>query len=95
MGTQADQAPDVDPAATGGGRPSWLTAAGRAVSGTGRAGRYLGQTLRMMVGVPDYPTYVAHMRARHPQLEPMSYEQFFRDRLDARYDARRRPGGCC
>ena len=27
-------------------------------SAAGAAGRYLGQTLRLMVGVPDYETYV-------------------------------------
>lgn len=40
------------------------------------AGRYLGQALRLMVGLPDYDTYVAHMRATHPDREPMTYEEF-------------------
>ena len=53
------------------------------------AGRYLGQTLRLMVGLPDYDTYVAHMRLTHPDSPPMSYEEFFRERQDARYGAGR------
>ena len=42
------------------------------------------RTARLMVGVPDYGQYVAHMRATHPELEPMSYEAFFRDRQNHR-----------
>lgn len=53
------------------------------------AGRYLGQTLRLMVGLPDYDTYVAHMRRTHPDRPLMSYEEFFRERQDARYGAGR------
>ena len=30
-------------------------------------GKYLGQAARLMVGLPDYDTYVAHMRATHPE----------------------------
>ena len=58
-----------------------------------RAGRYLTQGLRLMVGVPDYDTYVAHMRSQHPDREPMSYEAFFRNRQDARYGGG--TGRCC
>ncbi|QHP94636.1 YbdD/YjiX family protein [Burkholderia glumae] len=57
------------------------------------AGRYLGQAFRLMVGVPDYYTYVAHMRQTHPEREPMSYEQFFRERQAARYGSG--AGKCC
>jgi uncharacterized short protein YbdD (DUF466 family) len=60
----------------------------------GKAGRYLSQTLRLMVGVPDYPTYVAHMKATHPDQAPMSYEEFFVERLNARYGAKGR-ASCC
>ncbi|HEU5293473.1 MAG TPA: YbdD/YjiX family protein [Burkholderiaceae bacterium] len=59
----------------------------------GRAGRYLAQTLRLMVGVPDYNTYVAHMRAQHPGAPVMSHEAFFRERQQARYGGR--SGRCC
>ena len=53
-----------------------------------RAGRYLAQSLRLMVGVPDYSTYVAHMQATHPDAPVMSYEAFFRERQAARYGGR-------
>lgn len=61
----------------------------------GRAGRYLAQSLRLMVGLPDYGAYVRHMQATHPDQAPMSYEAFFRERQDARYGARGRLGRCC
>ncbi|WP_412529064.1 YbdD/YjiX family protein [Burkholderia lata] len=57
------------------------------------AGRYLGQALRLMVGLPDYDTYVAHMRATHPDRDPMTYEEFFRERQNARYGSG--AGKCC
>jgi uncharacterized short protein YbdD (DUF466 family) len=57
------------------------------------AGRYLGQALRLMVGLPDYDTYVAHMRETHPDRPVMSYEAFFRERQDARYSSK--TGRCC
>lgn len=57
------------------------------------AGRYLGQTMRLMIGLPDYDGYVAHMRATHPDRPVMTYEEFFRERQDARY--RNRTGKCC
>lgn len=48
---------------------------------------------RFAVGVPDYDTYLHHMRMRHPEQTPMRYEAFFAERLAARY----RPGRnrCC
>jgi len=59
-----------------------------------KAGKYLGQAAKMMIGVPDYDNYVEHMRINHPDQEPMTYEAFFRDRQDARYGGK---GGakCC
>ena len=59
----------------------------------GQAGRYLTQSLRLMVGVPDYGAYVRHMQATHPEQEPMSYEAFFVERQNARYASR--TGRCC
>lgn len=58
-----------------------------------QAGRYFTQSLRLMVGVPDYGTYLAHMKATHPDQAPMNYEQFFRERQAARYGAG--GGRCC
>ena len=40
---------------------------------------------RLMVGIPDYDAYVAHCCVRHPDKPVMSYEEFFRNRQDARY----------
>ncbi len=59
----------------------------------GRAGRYVAQGLRLMVGVPDYGAYLKHMAATHPGQPPMSYEDFFLERQQARYSAR--TGKCC
>ena len=57
-------------------------------------GKYLGQAAKMMVGLPDYETYVTHMRATHPELPCMTEIEFFRERQEARYGAGR-SGGCC
>ena len=54
------------------------------------------QTARLMVGVPDYQTYVTHRQTQHPDLPVMSYEEFFRERQDARYAiGKGRFRGCC
>ncbi|MFT3793052.1 MAG: YbdD/YjiX family protein [Rudaea sp.] len=52
------------------------------------------QTARLAIGVPDYDTYVLHLRRFHPERAVPSYEEFFRQRQDARY---RNGGtrGCC
>jgi uncharacterized short protein YbdD (DUF466 family) len=61
-----------------------------------RMGKYLGQAARMLVGMPDYDTYLEHMRSNHPEQTPMSYEAFFRERQDARYGGGKgRPVRCC
>jgi uncharacterized short protein YbdD (DUF466 family) len=57
-------------------------------------GKYLGQAARMMVGLPDYETYVAHRRTTHPDLPVMTEIEFFRERQEARYGSGR-SGGCC
>jgi uncharacterized short protein YbdD (DUF466 family) len=51
------------------------------------------QTARLMIGVPDYDTYVEHMRRNHPEREVMTYARFFDERLQARY--RKGGGRCC
>jgi len=54
------------------------------------------QTARLMVGVPDYETYVDHRRTYHPGKPIMSYEEFFRERQNARYAVGKgRFRGCC
>ncbi len=52
------------------------------------------QAARLMVGVPDYETYVAHRLANHPGESVMSYAEFFKERQDSRY-AGRKLRGCC
>jgi uncharacterized short protein YbdD (DUF466 family) len=73
---------------------SGVSAGTRLASDLGRAGRYLAQGLRLMVGLPDYDAYLNHMEATHPGQPVMRYEEFFRERQDARYGGRR-SGGCC
>ena len=53
------------------------------------------QTARLMVGVPDYETYLAHRQAHHPSEPVMSYTEFFRERQQARYGRGGKPTGCC
>jgi uncharacterized short protein YbdD (DUF466 family) len=54
------------------------------------------QTARLMVGVPNYETYVTHRRATHPDLPVMTYQEFFRERQQARYTVTKgRLRGCC
>ena len=60
-----------------------------------QAGKYLGQSMRLMVGLPEYDTYLAHMEKTHPDEEPMGYEAFFRERQEARYGGAGKRGGCC
>ena len=59
-----------------------------------QAGKYLGQSMRLMVGLPEYDTYLAHMEREHPDKPVMTYEEFFRERQEARYGSGR-SGGCC
>ena len=54
----------------------------------------LRQTARLMCGVPDYEGYVAHLRGHHPDRLVPSYEEFFRQRQDARY-GRNGNARCC
>ena len=56
-------------------------------------GSYLARAARRMVGVPDYGQYLAHMRREHPQEAPLNYEEFFKNRMQARYGGGR--AGCC
>ena len=43
------------------------------------------QTPRKAIGIPDYDVYVAHVRRTHPDRDPMTREEFFRERMEARY----------
>jgi len=58
--------------------------------------RTLSRIARLMVGVPDYETYVAHRRQSHPGEPIMSYEDFFRERQASRYgEGRGKINRCC
>ena len=62
----------------------------------GTAAYWTTRAARLMVGVPDYETYVAHRRAKHPNESIMSYVEFFRERQQARYAVGKgRFRGCC
>jgi uncharacterized short protein YbdD (DUF466 family) len=62
-----------------------------------RAARHWGtRAARLMIGVPDYETYVAHRQANHPDQPIMTYVEFFRERQEARYAiGKGRFRGCC
>ncbi len=45
----------------------------------------LQQSFRLMVGVADYDTYLAHMQNHHPELTPMDIKTFYRHCVEARY----------
>lgn len=43
------------------------------------------RTARLMVGLPDYETYVAHRKHSHPGEPVMTYAEFFRERQQSRH----------
>ena len=45
-----------------------------------------------VLGAPDYDLYLAHVRERHPDIEPLDRAAFYHARLEARYN---RPGAKC
>ncbi len=58
--------------------------------------KILAQTARLMIGIPDYETYLEHRRTKHPGEPVMTYEEFFRERQDARYaTGRGKFNRCC
>jgi uncharacterized short protein YbdD (DUF466 family) len=59
-----------------------------------QAGRYMGQAMRSMIGVPEYSVYLDHMEKTHPEQPVMTYEEFFRNRQEARYGGAGKVG-CC
>ena len=65
--------------------------------GVARLGRVLTlarDTARLMIGLPSYDAYRAHMAERHPERAPMSEAEFFRERQEARFGAKG-GGKCC
>ena len=57
------------------------------------AWRALRAAARLACGVPDYDTYVAHLRGAHPERPIPTYVEFFTERQNARYGAGR--SRCC
>jgi len=55
----------------------------------------ISQSMRLMVGVPEYSTYVEHMKNAHPDRSIMSHAEFFRERQEARYGSKGRVNRCC
>ncbi len=53
------------------------------------------RTARLMIGIPDYETYLEHRRTKHPDEPVMTYEEFFRERQDARYASGKGKFRCC
>lgn len=57
---------------------------------------YRKQFVSLLVGVPSYDTYVAHMRKHHPGDSVKTRKEFFCEAQDERYNAK---GGkvsrCC
>jgi uncharacterized short protein YbdD (DUF466 family) len=60
-----------------------------------QAARFLGQSARLMVGVPDYDNYVAQRAITHPGVPVMSQEAFFRERQEARFGRGKCNTRCC
>jgi uncharacterized short protein YbdD (DUF466 family) len=59
-------------------------------------GKALRQTAALMCGQPDYGAYVAHMARTHPDQNPMTPKEFFRNREDRRFGADNNGGfRCC
>jgi uncharacterized short protein YbdD (DUF466 family) len=50
------------------------------------------KVLRRMIGVPDYDSYCAYLAQHHPGEQPMSRNDFHRERLTEKYT---RPGNRC
>lgn len=63
----------------------WFSFLPLIISRVGILLRLLAQTLRLMVGVGDYAAYVKHIQQHHAGMQPLTREQWFRARLDARY----------
>jgi uncharacterized short protein YbdD (DUF466 family) len=57
-----------------------------------RARARVAAALRQVIGAPDYERYVTHVRLCHPGAEPIAVEEFYRARLEDRYN---KPGAKC
>ncbi|CAG9613550.1 hypothetical protein BACCIP111899_02765 [Bacillus rhizoplanae] len=50
--------------------------------------RYRKQFISLLVGVPSYEKYVAHMKQKHPNEIVLSRKQFFAEAQEARFNAK-------
>jgi uncharacterized short protein YbdD (DUF466 family) len=48
--------------------------------------------IRRVIGAPDYALYLRHASERHPEVPPLSEDEFLAERLEAKYS---RPGQRC
>jgi len=53
----------------------------------------LGSVLRRVIGAPEYERYVAHLHLAHPDITPLTHEQFVQEAMARRYG--RGGGRCC
>ena len=56
--------------------------------------RRLRETASLMIGLPDYERYAAHVRTHHPGRPVMSRAEFVAERTARRYEGRG-AGRCC
>lgn len=54
--------------------------------------RTIGEVTRRIIGAPDYERYLAHLRQHHPGDQPLTRQEFARQRLEEKYS---RPGSRC
>lgn len=62
------------------------------IAGVVRSGRGIRWYMRNLMGDTAYETYLAHHFRNHPDGEPMTERQFWRDRMD---EQDRNPGARC
>jgi uncharacterized short protein YbdD (DUF466 family) len=55
--------------------------------------RLIVATIRRIVGMPDYASYVEHMKRRHPDCAVPTEREFFDQYVTARYSGG--PTRCC
>lgn len=57
--------------------------------------RLIRRTAHLMVGMPDYEAYVAHVKLRHPGQLALSRTDFVRKCQKRRYEGEGSPTRCC
>ncbi|WP_336641069.1 YbdD/YjiX family protein [Microbacterium sp. USHLN272] len=62
------------------------------IGAAARVGRGIRWYMTTLMGDTAYATYVAHHRRHHPDEDPMTERQFWRQRMD---DQDRNPGARC